>query len=72
MAAPAPPRTGGRMTAPLTIEQRAGRELLANAFRHLTYGPPKRRTEAEAIADIDACQILSRKILEIYREAEAA
>lgn len=60
------------MTAPLTIEQRAGRDVLVNAFRHLTYYPPEARSQAEAIADIDACQILSHKILEIYREATAA
>ena len=57
------------MTAPLTTEQRAGRDVLVNAFRHLTYHPPEAPSEAEAIADMDACQIISRKILEIYREA---
>ena len=59
------------MTAPLTTEQRAGRDVLVNAFRHLTYHP-EAPSEAESIADMDACQIISRKILEIYREAEAA
>ena len=59
------------MKGHLSTEQRAGRDVLVNAFRHLTYHP-EAPSGAEAIADIDACQILSRKILEIYREAEAA